>query len=187
MCGDNSYGQLGLGDVVLAKHIFLPTPVLLINDVLEDGDCVTDVSCGGGHTAAVTKSGCVLTWGRGDYGQLGIGRDWLLSVSEPGTLGLYVCVCVCVCVCVRVCVLHCGGANGSVGGGGGDNPRKHIASVKPSFKQVVSATRGVQGRCRRCGSGRVWGVPYGGGDGVRQVVHVGKGGLRHAWSAPWQR
>lgn len=88
VCGDNSYGQLGLGDLLVGHHILIPTPVLFQASVLHDGDQIRDVSCGGAHTAAVTRDGAVLTWGRGDSGQLGIGKAWLLSITEPGRLGV---------------------------------------------------------------------------------------------------
>lgn len=34
---------------------------------------ITQISCGSNHSAALTATGTVLTWGRGKYGQLGLG------------------------------------------------------------------------------------------------------------------
>lgn len=34
---------------------------------------VVDIACGGAHSAAITSSGQVFTWGKGRYGRLGHG------------------------------------------------------------------------------------------------------------------
>ncbi|GLD91657.1 hypothetical protein PINS_up000190 [Pythium insidiosum] len=66
--GKNDYGQLGLGH---ARNVKLPT---LVRVTIGDSDeKVVDVSCGYYHTVAVTDKGKLITWGRNDYGQLGIG------------------------------------------------------------------------------------------------------------------
>jgi len=66
MCwGDNTYGQLGVGDL---EQRLEPTRVEGF-----DGDAVVLVSCGRFHTAAITEAGRLFTWGRGDHGRLGHG------------------------------------------------------------------------------------------------------------------
>ncbi|XP_077245339.1 regulator of chromosome condensation (RCC1) family protein [Tasmannia lanceolata] len=64
--GAGSEGQLGRGrveDEHLPQLVFLPLPHLSISQI----------SCGGAHTIALTSGGRVLTWGRGTCGQLGLG------------------------------------------------------------------------------------------------------------------
>lgn len=34
---------------------------------------IVDVACGGAHSAAITSSGQLFTWGKGRYGRLGHG------------------------------------------------------------------------------------------------------------------
>lgn len=63
--GNNDKGKLGLGDPELAQN---SVPSLV--EALEDEDIV-QVSCGRNHTAAVTKSGLVYTWGEGKHNALG--------------------------------------------------------------------------------------------------------------------
>lgn len=47
------------------------TPCLV--ESLQDKEII-DISCGGAHSAAITKSGKLYTWGRGRYGRLGHGN-----------------------------------------------------------------------------------------------------------------
>lgn len=65
MCGENESGKLGLEDSQLRDTSNLQK--LFINER------VTAVACGGNHTAAVTASGKLFTFGQGDHGQLGHG------------------------------------------------------------------------------------------------------------------
>jgi alpha-tubulin suppressor-like RCC1 family protein len=62
-CGSNNYGQLGIGQ----KIDKCPSPTLL--ESLKD---VIDVACGWNFSVALTKDGRLFTWGRNNYGQLGI-------------------------------------------------------------------------------------------------------------------
>jgi alpha-tubulin suppressor-like RCC1 family protein len=39
------------------------------------------ISCGGQHVAVIVNSGQLLTWGKGDFGRLGLGNT--VSVSVP--------------------------------------------------------------------------------------------------------
>ena len=63
--GDNRFGQLGLGD---ANNRSIPTLVT----VLEDQKVIA-VSCGGVHTAIITKNHQLYTFGSNLAGQLGLG------------------------------------------------------------------------------------------------------------------
>jgi alpha-tubulin suppressor-like RCC1 family protein len=47
------------------------------------GVCVRAVSCGAGHSCAVTADGYVYTWGLGAQGQLGHGNHCLHTLSTP--------------------------------------------------------------------------------------------------------
>ncbi|NP_001139103.1 E3 ISG15--protein ligase HERC5.4 [Danio rerio] len=61
--GSNSAGQLGLGDT---KDRFVPTIVKSLC-----GKKTVSISCGGEHTATLSKGGTVFTFGSGGFGQLG--------------------------------------------------------------------------------------------------------------------
>ncbi|XP_035858602.1 probable E3 ubiquitin-protein ligase HERC4 isoform X1 [Sander lucioperca] len=61
--GRNHCGQLGLGDTT-DRHT--PTPVHCLN--MKE---TIHISCGKDHTAILTKTGAVFTFGSGQYGQLG--------------------------------------------------------------------------------------------------------------------
>ncbi|DBA03258.1 TPA: hypothetical protein N0F65_011617 [Lagenidium giganteum] len=66
--GKNDYGQLGLGHT---RNVKVPN---LVKVAVGDSDeKVTSTSCGYYHTVAITEKGKLITWGRNDYGQLGIG------------------------------------------------------------------------------------------------------------------
>lgn len=61
--GCNSHGQLGQGDRV-DRLVF--TPTIKVSNVVA-------VQAGDEHSAAITASGDLYLWGRGDSGQLGMG------------------------------------------------------------------------------------------------------------------
>lgn len=65
--GDNSYGQLGLGDRHNRPRFYTVKGL--------DKERITCISAGSYHNAAVTQGGALYTWGRGDCGQLGHGDD----------------------------------------------------------------------------------------------------------------
>eukprot|EP01047_Picozoa_sp_COSAG01_P013746 COSAG01_NODE_654_length_14482_cov_20.826347_3_plen_511_part_00 len=73
--GKGGCGALGHGDRTPRR---LPTLVSALR-----GRCVRGVSCGKAHTAAVTDSGELWTWGDGHYGQLGQPGS-ISSRSRPG-------------------------------------------------------------------------------------------------------
>ncbi|KAL8008320.1 putative vacuolar protein sorting-associated protein [Plasmopara halstedii] len=66
--GKNDYGQLGLGH---SRNVKVPTLVKTSFGGSEEK--VVDVNCGYYHTVTVNEKGKLVTWGRNDYGQLGIG------------------------------------------------------------------------------------------------------------------
>ena len=82
-CGDNSAGQLGLGDLLPRSGMQLVTGLL--------GVPVASVAAGGQHSACVTASGSVFVWGSNSHGQLGVPEAavsvapfWLQFFSELG-------------------------------------------------------------------------------------------------------
>lgn len=78
-CGDNSFGQLGLGDNDIRKQ-FCKVPILN----------VTKVACGFTHTVILTRDGHVYTTGQNMRGQLGLGdnngRNKFHKVNILGTV-----------------------------------------------------------------------------------------------------
>eukprot|EP00937_MAST-01D_sp_MAST-1D-sp2_P005565 g5565.t1 len=85
--GDGRQGQLGQGsavsEIVLVPRRVGPRGSLKGADAgagagagASSGEIAgaVQVSCGGQHTLALTRGGDVLAWGRGDSGQLGVGR-----------------------------------------------------------------------------------------------------------------
>jgi len=64
--GDNSYGQLGLGDRKIT-HRTTPEKIGCL-----DGVPLTSVHAGGFHSFAISKSGAVFGWGKNTFGQLGV-------------------------------------------------------------------------------------------------------------------
>lgn len=62
---DNSYGQLGHGDLIARS-----TPTLILS-LKTFGEKITTVSCGQSHVIAKSSLGKIFTWGKGKDGQLG--------------------------------------------------------------------------------------------------------------------
>ena len=71
--GDNSYGQLGLGDLVSRKEI---KPIEFFN-----GRGVFEIASGGRHSGCVCRDGSVFSWGDSSSGQCGLGD--VRSSSSP--------------------------------------------------------------------------------------------------------
>lgn len=72
-CGQNSYGELGLGDVNMRK-IFTHIPGL-------DEKCIVSIGAGNEHSLFVTKEGKLFTAGYNDNGQCGVGSTQ--QVRQP--------------------------------------------------------------------------------------------------------
>jgi len=65
-CGDNRYGQLGIG--VISTNSAYPVQVINLNGIVE-------VASGNFHNLALKSDSSVWSWGRNDYGQLGDGSN----------------------------------------------------------------------------------------------------------------
>jgi alpha-tubulin suppressor-like RCC1 family protein len=63
--GRGGFGRLGHGN---SAHVAKPKLV----ESLEDTPC-SQIACGFAYTAAVTRDGCLYTWGAGENGRLGLG------------------------------------------------------------------------------------------------------------------
>mmetsp|Transcript_5358 Transcript_5358/g.15331 ORF Transcript_5358/g.15331 Transcript_5358/m.15331 type:complete len:664 (+) Transcript_5358:598-2589(+) len=73
--GINDFGQLGNGTTSYAT-----SPVKVVG--LEDLP-IADISAGGWHSLALTTTGAVYVWGRGEYGRLGLGDKTGSSKLRP--------------------------------------------------------------------------------------------------------
>ncbi|WCJ25529.1 Regulator of chromosome condensation (RCC1) family protein [Euphorbia peplus] len=76
-------GQLGHTSLQSGDKELLPRRVVALDEIF-----ITDVSCGGVHTCAVTEKGALYGWGGGQSGQLGLGPQtgsfsFIPSESEP--------------------------------------------------------------------------------------------------------
>ena len=87
--GTNDYGQLGLGATCAHTRDNRPSDVSGL-----EGHRVVDIAAGGWHNALVTSEGLCFTWGRGEYGRLGLGDRSGKSAMSPtlveGLLGHFV-------------------------------------------------------------------------------------------------
>lgn len=82
----NYYNRLCL---VLFACSFCDEPTLITGLA---GKQVVQIACGSTHSAAVTSEGELYTWGRGNYGRLGHGKNW----CEIKLYILYCALLVCV-------------------------------------------------------------------------------------------
>lgn len=73
--GINDYGQLGHGNT---RYSTSPKRVVDINEVE-----IVDIAAGGWHSVALSNEGRVYTWGRGEYGRLGLGDKTGSSRLRP--------------------------------------------------------------------------------------------------------
>ena len=70
-CGRNVCGQVGL--IASATAVTSPVRVTAVDSLLEQGEVVRAVACGGMHSAALTSLGRVVSWGSNAFGQCGVG------------------------------------------------------------------------------------------------------------------
>lgn len=64
-CGEAAYGALGCGNCENSSTLRRVSKLLCVG--------IVQVSCGEHHTAALSIDGKTFMWGRGKYGQLGLG------------------------------------------------------------------------------------------------------------------
>jgi alpha-tubulin suppressor-like RCC1 family protein len=84
--GDNSYGQLGIGDIdYRGDHEDEMGDYLPIVD-LDAPDAVTQIAVGAHHSCALLYKGVVKCWGDNQYGQLGLGDEEPRG-DVPGEMG----------------------------------------------------------------------------------------------------
>ncbi|KAJ1852901.1 hypothetical protein GGH12_005109 [Coemansia sp. RSA 1822] len=85
VCGNNAYGQLGLGSLSpkssdgLRRHAL--SELSMLDDMLSEGEEPVKVQCGLDHTVILTNKGRVFAMGWGDDGQLGTGLQ--ASADQP--------------------------------------------------------------------------------------------------------
>eukprot|EP00762_Andalucia_godoyi_P004254 ANDGO_05584.mRNA.1 Ultraviolet-B receptor UVR8 len=80
-CGSNAFGQLGQGPKM--DHIAMPREI----QFKEGFQNIVDIAAGGHHTVFLTKRGIVMTCGRSDFGQTGLGN--VNAVAIPEVVVLY--------------------------------------------------------------------------------------------------
>ncbi|TMW64200.1 hypothetical protein Poli38472_012822 [Pythium oligandrum] len=79
--GDNQFGQVGVARGEDEESKKIQTPVV-ISSIAAAGK-LRQIVCGEAHSAALTVSGEVYTWGRGQYGQLGHGEKQAETLETP--------------------------------------------------------------------------------------------------------
>jgi len=84
--GRNLDGQLGLGDTAARGNEPNEMGEKLPTVDLGKGEKAVSMSLGLVHTCALLSSGAVKCWGKGDYGQLGLG-DPLTRGNESNEMG----------------------------------------------------------------------------------------------------
>ena len=129
-CGTYSRGTQGLGQ--LSSIVKTPTRI-------PDLENIVQISCGFGHNAALDADGHVWTWGRNDYGQLGLGDR--SSRSSPVMLPLE-----------GITAISCGGKftlaqdrDGAMWGWG-SNTHRVLTADKKDFYSVPIRLEGFAGK-----------------------------------------
>ena len=77
--GDNNYGQLGLGNSGFGTNKFSPTQIGIDSDWIE-------ISAGAAFSIGLKKDTTIYSWGRNDYGQLGLGDT--VNRNTPAQIGI---------------------------------------------------------------------------------------------------
>ncbi len=76
--GSNEFGQIGIKMSDESKTVDVPAVVPTFKD-----RNVKELFCGNEHSIVLTKDGEVYTWGRGQYGQLGLGEKQVGPLETP--------------------------------------------------------------------------------------------------------
>ena len=138
--GDGSRGQLGSSSIDSR-----PLPQLVDGLVRVH---VTAVCCGGMHTAAVSASGAIWTWGNGDSGRLGHGNEEdQLAPKLVETLANCRVVCISASLYTTHAVVDSGhlytwGYGGDGALGHGDEQNQPLPRLVENQRSVVAITSG---------------------------------------------
>ncbi len=194
-CGLNSYGQLGVGH---SKDLSVPTLVADLSGPSAPGGGVVSMAGGSQHTVALLADGGVLAWGRGDSGQLGLGRPPSAAAGSASSSSIAVAgsafrprqvalpeaaVSITANTCCSAALSRGGtlftwgyGESGALGnGGGGDENAPFQVNTSPTPFGGGAAWAGRKGEdlegCRVVAAGM-------GGQHLVLVAHVGGKGAR---------
>ncbi|KAF5273445.1 hypothetical protein FQA39_LY07462 [Lamprigera yunnana] len=163
--GDN--GRLGHGDTLPREE-----PTLI--DPLVDKE-IEDIQCGSTYSAAISATGVLYTWGRGNYGRLGHGKltDCLVPTIVTALSGQRVTKVACgsgdshtLCITDEGCVYSWGdGDYGKLGRGGSDGSSVPLLIDKFQGIDVAEVYCGAQFSIALAKDGRVF--SWGKGEGCR--------------------
>lgn len=78
--GDNEFGQVGVKRDESAEKAIVEFPTQI---TAFTGIKLKQITCGDEFSVALTSDGEVFTWGRGQYGQLGLGKDQAGPLEKP--------------------------------------------------------------------------------------------------------
>ncbi len=88
--GNNSAGQLGIGNILNLVTNYVPVPVVSLDSLW------VDIECGSGLSMAIKSSGSLWSWGDNTLGQLGNGTNILstlnLSPSQVSGPSNWICI-----------------------------------------------------------------------------------------------
>ena len=81
--GKNNWGQCGMESINNENEYFVP------NLIHFNSESAIQISCGSHHSLALTSTGCLYSWGRNNYGQVGCGKDEGEIITEPFHLNCF--------------------------------------------------------------------------------------------------
>lgn len=73
--GQNTHGQLGVG----SQDLLISKPQLVKG---LKGIPLAQIAAGGAHSVVVSLSGAVYSWGKNDFGQLGLGHTEGMKIKQ---------------------------------------------------------------------------------------------------------
>ena len=86
--GDNSFGELGLGNKTALSNTLVPSAYGVVP--LPSGKTASSISTGSGFACARLNDGTAQCWGRNIAGELGLGNTSTIGDDEPATAGAVV-------------------------------------------------------------------------------------------------